>query len=123
MSNASKLAGARPFPRKYPKIWARTEDVLLLNLFQHWHHSRNKLKNFIFPKCDFGSKAKDLDRKVWKWDKSVLFHFQVLLTSDDAEVRKIIHTANTVLEKLWILQSVQSWPEFRKHFQVNRATP
>jgi hypothetical protein len=47
---------------------------------------------------------------------------QVLLTSDDAEVRKIIHTANMVLEKLWILQNVQSWSEFRKHFQVHIAS-
>ena len=47
---------------------------------------------------------------------------QVLLTTDDAEVRKIIHTANTVMESLWILQNTTSWDDFRRNFQVQERT-
>ncbi|XP_028412831.1 uncharacterized protein LOC114535726 isoform X1 [Dendronephthya gigantea] len=51
--------------------------------------------------------------------KKVLeYTVNVLLTSDDAEVRKIIHKTNVVLQKLWILENIQSWSEFRNHFQI-----
>ena len=51
-----------------------------------------------------------------------LFNLKVLLTSDDAEVRKIIHAANVVMESLWVVQNVQSWDEFRRHFQVQTSS-
>ena len=70
--------------------------------------------------------SKSFCSAIYSKNSLELFHnsifMQVLLTSDDAEVRKIIHTANMVLEKLWILQNVQSWSEFRKHFQVHTAS-
>ena len=50
------------------------------------------------------------------------FNLKVLLTSDDAEVRKIIHAANVVMESLWVVQNVQSWDEFRRHFQVQTSS-